>query len=158
ILPWVAAALLIGAVITWVLKPSPAAEPRPLTRFDYELAEGLQFRNNGRNVVALSPDGRYFVYNTIRGLFVRSMDTLTARVIPGTEEASSSPFPSPDGEWVGYYAVGELRKIAISGGAPVTLCKTAGNPYGVSWNSDGTILFGEPSGIMRVSADGGEPK
>jgi serine/threonine-protein kinase len=158
ILPWTAAALALGALLAWLVKPVPLPEPRPVVRFDYELPEGQEFRGIARPVVAFSSDGRYFVYNTNRGLYLRSMDTLEARLIPGTEPALTNPFFSPDGEWVGYFGPpGELKKISIGGGAPVTLCK-ASNPFGVSWNADGTILFGQPAGILRVLADGGEPK
>ena len=52
---------------------------------------------------------------------------------------------------------GQLKKIAVSGGAPVTLCD-ATNPFGVSWGIDDTIVFGQPEGIMRVSANGGTPE
>ena len=89
------------------------------------------------------------------------MDSLAARIIPGTEEVGlTNPFFSPDGEWVGYYsALGtSLRKISIAGGAPVTI-GPANNPYGATWGKDGTILFAQlDQGIMRVSADGGTPE
>jgi serine/threonine-protein kinase len=68
----------------------------------------------------------------------------------------TNPIFSPDGEWVGYFTP-ELRKMAIAGGAPVTI-GPATNPFGASWGKDGTILFAQPAGIMRVSADGGTPE
>ncbi len=156
IVPWVAAALLLGFGVAWFFKPQPVVE-RDLARFEYELPSGQIFRNNGRNVLAFSPDGRRFVYNTTQGFYLRSLDTMAARLIPGTEEASTDPFFSPDGQWIAYYLNNEIRKISISGGAPVALCKAA-NPFGGSWAADGTILFGQQDGIMRVSANGGEPK
>jgi hypothetical protein len=121
------------------------------------LPEAQVFRNTGRPAVAFSPDGRHFVYNTSRGLFLRSMDSLTARVIPGTEETLTNPFISPDGEWVGYYNVGAqgLRKIAIAGGAPATI-GPASNPYGATW---GTERFYSPN--LRASCgfqNGGTPE
>jgi serine/threonine-protein kinase len=66
-----------------------------------------------------------------------------------------SPFLSPDGQWVGYFATtGQLKKVPVTGGTPVTLC-AADFPFGASWARDGTILFGQSAGIMRVSANGG---
>jgi Tol biopolymer transport system component len=160
LLPWLATAILVAVAATWLLKPAPPPDPRPLARFDYELPEEQAFRNTGRQVVAFSPDGRHFVYNTTRGLFLRSMDSLAARLIPGTEDNMSNPFFSPDGEWVAYYSIGgaELRKITIAGGAPVTIGPAANGPFGAAWGTDGTILFAQPAGIMRVSADGGTPE
>ena len=109
--------------------------------------------------MAVSPDGRRFVYNTGKGLHLRTMGELQARLIPGTEEDLTSPFFSPDGQSVGFWAVAErqLKRIALSGGAPVRIAE-ATNPYGVSWEVDNTILFGQPKGIMRVSASGGTPE
>jgi serine/threonine-protein kinase len=158
ILPWAAAALILGALAGWLIKPQPPPEPRPVVRFSYEVQEGLRF-DTGGPVMAFSPDGRNIVYNTARGLYVRSLDRLEARLVPGTEPSLAYPFFSSNGEWVGYYvATGELKKIPIAGGTAVTLCKATGLS-GISWNADGTILFGQPpAGIMRVSSDGGEPK
>ena len=50
----------------------------------------------------------------------------------------------------------QLKKIAVSGGVAVTLCD-ARNPFGAAWEEDGMIVFGQPEGIMRVSANGGTP-
>jgi serine/threonine protein kinase/Tol biopolymer transport system component len=161
LVPWVAAALLLGAAAAWVLKPAPPSEPKPIVRFDYEVPQNRALRNIGRAILALSPDGRHFVYNSVGGLFLRSMDSLTARIIPGTEESLLSPFFSPDGEWVGYYSPTgpSLRKIPIAGGAPVTIGPVAALPFGITWNKDNTILFGQAElGILRVSADGGTPE
>ena len=69
----------------------------------------------------------------------------------------STPFFSPDGESVGYWQAGELKRIAISGGAPIVICATL-VPFGASWGTDDTILFGQREGILRVSANGGTPE
>ena len=125
--------------------------------------EGLRLqRINGRPAVAISPNGEQFVYNAggvAGGLYVRSMDELEARFIPGAENPENPVF-SPDGQEVAYYqraATGRLMKIAVSGGAPVTLSDPIENPFGMSWESDGTILFGQSDGIWSVSESGGEP-
>ncbi len=87
------------------------------------------------------------------------MNEIEARPIRGTEGTITSPFLSPDGQWAGYWSRPDqqLKKFAISVGAPVTLCD-ATNPFGASWGADDTILFGQPEGIMRVSANGGNPE
>jgi Tol biopolymer transport system component len=149
-------ALLVGGAV-WLLKPAPPIEPRATARFTHTLAEDQQFRNTGRTVVAVSADGRQFVYNTSGGLYLRSLDGLTARLVQGTEGSLTSPFFSPDGQWIGFYAGEELRKIPVAGGTAVALCKAL-NPFGASWGPDDTILFGQPEGIVRVSANGGMPE
>ena len=78
-----------------------------------------------RTAVALSPDGKTLVFGAIWGgdqqLYARAMDQLGATPMPGTS-GGSSPFFSPDGQWVGFWAGGELRKVPLGGGPAVTLC------------------------------------
>ena len=155
----VAAAVVVTAALvgfgTWdLLQPAPGE----IVKFDYDLPEGQGLRGVGRTVLALSPDGRRFVYNAPDGFYVREMGELDARLIPGTEALATTPVFSPDGQSVAYFTTdGRLRRIAISGGAPVVLAEV-GLPFGLSWGADGTILVGQPDGIVRVSANGGEPE
>ena len=105
ILPWIAAAIVLTAIIAgvavWKLKPT---EPRQVMRFDYDLPEGQQFSNLSCRALAVSPDGKQFVYSTSKGLYMRSVDELTAKLIAGTEGSTRSPFFSPDGKWIGYFS------------------------------------------------------
>jgi len=158
-LPWVAALVLavITGVAVWNLKPT---EPQPVAaRFYHELPEDQSFTNTTRSLVAVSPDGSQIVYVANQQLYLRDLDEMTARPIQGTDENPTTPFFSPDGEWVGYWSGSDsqLKKIATIGGAPVTLCDVTA-PFGASWGSGDTILFGQPEGIMRVSANGGTPE
>ncbi|MFQ5930120.1 MAG: hypothetical protein ACE5MK_10490, partial [Acidobacteriota bacterium] len=85
----------------------------------------------------------------------RAMDQLEARPIRGTQGGARSPFFSPDGQWVGFKAEGQLKKVSLSGGPPVTLCdaSTLGR---ASWGADDRIVFGQgPEGIWQVLATGG---
>jgi len=158
-----AAAVLVTGIIAWSLWPSPGPEPEPpsVERFDYDLPEDHVLRPfQGRHIMALSPIGRHFVYDTTDGLYLRAMGELEARLIPGTEPNLTSPFFSPDGQWVAYWegGAGQLKRIAITGGAPVVIAAGISNPSGVSWEADGAILFGQPDGIYRVSSNGGTPE
>ena len=146
----------IASLAGWSLKPN---EPRAITRFSYDLPPSHVLRGPTRALIAVSPDGRRFVYNTVDGLYLRSMDALEARLLPGTEEPLESPVFSPDGQSLAFYtrADRQLKRLALSGGAPVILSDVA-RPTAVSWAADGTILFGEAAGIMRVSANGGTPE
>jgi serine/threonine-protein kinase len=91
-------------------------------------------------------------------LYVRAIDRFEATPIPGAEGAQS-PFFSPDGQSVAFFAEGKLNKISLSGGGPLTLCNTPTNRGG-SWGQDDTIIFtpAAASGLFRVSAAGGTPK
>ncbi len=158
-LPFAAGAVVSGLVVgvaAWSLWPRP--EPRAVNRFAVALPAEQPFRNAGRNVMAFSRDGRHVVINTIAGLSLRPMDALETQLIPGTEDGTRSPFFSPDGQALGYWADGQLKRVALSGGAPVVIGPAATNPLGASWGPDGTILFGQPEGILRVPAAGGTPE
>ena len=52
----------------------------------------------------------------------------------------------------------ELKRLALSGGAPVVIADEIDPPSGMSWGTDGAILFGQRQGIMRVPATGGRPE
>ena len=107
-------------------------------------------------MLSISPDGRQFVYNGSGGLYLRAMDTLDAGIIPGTEaDLLRSPVFSPDGQSVAYYMNGRLRRIAVTGGSSVALTPAV-TPFGMSWGSDGTILYGQEDGVWVVSENGGE--
>ena len=105
-LPLALVASLMTAVVVGVAVRNLAPTlRRPVSRFEYTLRAGQQFsRNTGRPLIALSRDGRRFVYNTGQGLYLRAMDELESHVIPGTESTLTSPFFSPDGQSVGYLA------------------------------------------------------
>jgi serine/threonine-protein kinase len=153
----VAAAVVLSAIATglgvWMSIPTNVD---PVSRFNYELPSDQSFQNSSRSLVAFSPDGSRFIYNTIEGLYLRSLDTEQARLLSGTNANVRNPVFSPDGEWITYFSNLDqaLKKIAVTGGAPVTLTE-ATLPFGVSWEDDGFVLFGQPSGVMRVSENGG---
>ncbi|MFP6828845.1 MAG: protein kinase, partial [Gammaproteobacteria bacterium] len=137
----------------WFLMQSA---PPPVSRFSYELPADQTFQNNGRSLVAFSPDGSRFVYNTIEGLYLRALDDEQARFLSGTAASVFNPVFSPDGEWIAYFSNPDqgIKKIAVSGGAPVALVDAA-IPFGVSWEIDGIVLFGQAAGVMQVSENGG---
>jgi Tol biopolymer transport system component len=158
----VAAGVLLGALAAgyavWTLKPTPA---RSVTRFRVTLPESSQFTNTGRLLVALSPDGANLVYVADQRLFLRPLSGLEPRVIPGSENPAGvlNPVFSPDGQSLAFWSAADstLKRIAVSGGAPITICAATG-PYGISWGDDG-IVFGQASkGILRVSPNGGTPE
>ena len=67
------------------------------------------------------------------------------------------PFFSPDGKWLGFWQEGQLKRVSVTGGAPVSVWRGAIR-WGASWASDDAILYGQgPGGIWRVPAAGGTP-
>ena len=159
----VAASITGAAAWTW---RSPAPASPVVIRFSIPLGEGQRFTNPGRQQLAISPDGTRIVYAGDNRLYVRAMSEAEARPIAGTESAqTTNPVFSPDGRSIVFWSraanspqdVGALKRIAIGGGAAVTIC-AALNPFGMSWDGD-EILFGQGSqGIMRVPATGGKPE
>ena len=128
-----------------------------MIRFSHRLKDEV-FSRTGRPVLALSRDGRRLAYVADTRIYLRNLDEPDAKPISGTDENPSSPFFSPDGEWIGFWSSGEaLKKIRLAGGTPVTLTK-AGNPLGVSWGADDTIVYALPDGIWSVSGNGGAPE
>jgi len=150
----------IASLATWNMKPAPAPSPQPVTRTVINLPPGQQLASGP--AVALSPDGTHLAYVAVQGgtqqIYLRAMDSLEARAIPSTEEADE-PFFSPDGQWLGFFAGGKLKKVSLSGGAALTLSNIA-QPYGASWGSRGMIVFGPTfTGFLhQVSETGGIPQ
>ena len=151
--------LVAGGIAGWRFKP---AAPPIITRFSFALPEGQTFTNAGRTLLSISPDATQLAYIANGRLYLRPLADLETRPIAGTEDTSgagvTSPAFSPNGQSLVFWAGNNtLKKIAVSGGAAVTLCP-AENPYGLSWGSGG-IVFGQGSkGIMRVSENGGQPE
>ncbi len=166
-IPWSIAILLAAALIAnWLLqRPSPA----PVKRSNITLPESAPIApvgsaplGIGQPALALSPDGTNLVYVADTGgktqLYRRAMDQFEAAPIPGTEGAYN-PFFSPDGQWIGFFAGNEMKKVAILGGGPVLLCE-ATNHRGASWRPDGRIIFSHHEGntLSWISASGGAPQ
>jgi serine/threonine protein kinase/Tol biopolymer transport system component len=149
----------IAAVAVWNLKPTPL---QSVTRTVINLPPGQQLAGlDSGPAVALSPDGTRLAYVARQGgiqqIYLRAMNSLEVRPIPGTE-GGINPFFSPDSQWLGFFAGGKLRKISLSGGAEVTLSDSAGGGSpGASWGSQGMIAFTRAgiASIQQVSEEGG---
>ncbi len=158
-LAWMVAAIL-GAVAVAAGMPAVRhlreAPPPPAHsgRFQVTLPADTQFTPAA--ALSVSSDGQHVVFAAATGgaarLWVRPLGDLSARELPGTD-GGTSPFWSPDGRWIGFFAGGKLNKIQIDGGPPVVVANTPGRDGG--WHDD-TILFAVPNGpIQRVAAGGG---
>jgi Tol biopolymer transport system component len=160
--------IVIGAVIAgsaiplWIRSRTPIS--RGVTRSVITLPAGTRlFSDPIRATVTISPDGRTVAMAAEVGdtsqLYLRPLNAAAAIPIAGTMGAAV-PFFSPDGQWVGFGGGAQIKKVALSGGAPQVVCKTGEEVRGAVWGEDGTIFFsaGVGGGIWRVSANGGTPE
>ena len=164
---------------------SAESVPQPVSRLAITLPPGQRLAALDQPAIAISPDGKNLVYVAVqtnlspererggtssnepplppgRGsdaatqmLYLRPLDSLESKPIAGTEGAVS-PFFSPDGQWIGFFASGRLKKVSVNGGAAMTLASAPG-PGGASWSSQGTLAF-QPltvGGLQQVSPEGG---
>jgi serine/threonine-protein kinase len=170
VLPWVSTgALAAGLVATllWAVT-SQKSSPAALLRMSVELGAdvSLVVGVGGQDPISLSPNGTVlaFVGQTRADgnaqLYVRRLSESQATVLAGTDGAVS-PFFSPDGHWIAFFADGKLKKISVSGGATVALCD-APLSRGGDWGDDGNIVFmpDRLGSLMRCSSaiPGGTPE
>ncbi len=162
----VVALVAVGFAAWSAMRPSPMAAP---ITFTLPPPEGLRYlaiygslslSPDGRTVafVAIDTTGRLAAVETGAGaLYLRSLGSQGARRLPGTEGAFS-PFWSPDGQFIGFISGGNLKKVAVAGGPPVTLAE---HPYGRSaWSAQGVILYSRldvSGGLYRIPDNGGQP-
>ena len=157
--------LAAATILVWQLFSPEAASPS-LVRLSVPLPSTETFAGTFYDLVAIAPDGSRLAYVAHRGgtshLYLRRLDRFEATLVDGTEGASS-PFFSPDSQWIGFFAADKLKKVSVTGGAPLTVCSVpADENRGASWGSDGTIVFAPTfrpdMGLFKVSSSGGEPE
>ncbi len=153
------AVLATAGVMQFGAPRSTAASTGAMTRLSITLPEGDQLNSPNMLPMAVSPDGSTVVYAALRNgvsrLYLRSLSETALKVLDGTDGARN-PFFSPDGRWIGFFAQGKLKKIAI-GGAALQIVTDAAESRGGTWDTDDTIYFApwNSGGIWRVSAAGG---
>ncbi len=158
-MPWAALGILVAV---WAMIPRRTAEQTPpVTRFQVNPPEKTTFHSSYAPVI--SPDGRSLAAviigaDGVRQLWIRDLDSLTGRILPGVPDQVASPFWSPDSRSIGFFSGGKLRRIDVSGGSPQTLCD-APVAQGGSWNPEGVIVFtpNTLAPLFRVPASGGAP-
>jgi Tol biopolymer transport system component len=149
--------------------PAPPAEtPPPVVRFEITPPASAPLAALSGAQVAISPDGQriaYFAEKPENGnveLYVRELDSLEARPIPGTEGRSvgnMNLFFSADGRSIGYFAPdrGGLISATIDGRPSMKIVDSAtlGTFLGGAWAPDNTIVYSSGINLQRVSAGGG---
>ena len=163
---WIAATALMSIALAYVtLWRRPVVPTGDLVRLSVNPPERLVFAAHTSATVptpqfAVSPDGRSIAFVAASPahrptLWLRSLDDVDARVLPGTEDASE-PFWSPDSRWIAFFdGQGRLKKVAVSGGPAQTITESTFDPRGGSWGADDTILFGTGYGGCTASSGSG---
>jgi serine/threonine protein kinase/Tol biopolymer transport system component len=159
-----------GALAFTLLRQAPTPKP-PAGRFEVEAPPGWRFHAWGWPVP--SPDGTQILFRAVPEttprdlaredestmLWMRPLESLTARVLAGTEHVEH-PFWSPDGQFVGFFADGDLRKLNLASGTVQRICALpplTGYAGGADWSADGTVIFAKANETFTVPAEGGTP-
>ena len=164
-----AVTVIAAAAAIWAL--SRPARPGELARFALVLGDSAALRYTGRTSepsrLTITPDGSQILYTGYRGrdrsgygLYIRAMDQLEPRILPGTDSALA-PAVSPDGAQVAFLT-GErpedraLKVASLRGGPPITILQ-GGLASSLSWGPGGYVYFLDAAGriIRRVAASGG---
>jgi serine/threonine protein kinase/Tol biopolymer transport system component len=169
VLSWALTGALALALVVSLWAPwrrAATITPPSLVRLSAELGADVSLSFRSGDATALSPDGTVIAFVAEKNgdgtalLYVRRLDQLQATALSGTDDAMS-PFFSPDGEWIAFFAGGKLKKVAVTGGATVTV-GDAPSGRGGAWGEDGTIVFAPGANpgqrLMRVPSAGGTPE
>jgi serine/threonine protein kinase len=113
------------------------------------------------NAFNLSPDGRKLILNVRsqdgrNSLWLRMLDSLQLRELPGTQGANLDPAWSPDSQSIAFMADGNLKKLDLSGGSPQTLAPYINPATGLSWSRQDVILYSSAGIVNRIPASGGD--
>ncbi len=158
--PWILSLAAMLAVVPlamyWLRGAGPKAAIQsavlPPQDATFRPAEGLALSPGGTAIafVAQDDDGER--------IWIRRLDTLVAQRLAGTEGADY-PFWSPDGQQIGFFADGKLKRIPAAGGS-VRILADASAPRGGCWLEDGQIVYAADyrAGLMIVPSAGGKPR
>ena len=162
---WLAAALILLLAVAGMTTLWLRAEPdRPVVQAAIGLPSGSVLRSLGSlgGAMRFSPDGQSLAFvaqsEGKQQIWVRTLSERDGHPVQGTE-GGHRPFWSPDGKSLGFFAMGSMRRVAVSGGAPLTIAP-ATDGRGGCWLADGTIVYAPTpgSGLLAVPAAGGEPR
>jgi Tol biopolymer transport system component len=160
-LAWLAAALAL-ALLTFVLTRAyvvPQPEPRPVVHSTIQWPASVAGGNPSARW-GISPDGTALAFVAQSGpqppmVWLRALDATTARPVPGTERAQTM-FWSSDSRFIAFFADKQLKRIAVGGGSPFTICSCVSDTGG-TWSANGVILIPHGNVIQRVADAGGTP-
>ena len=158
------AAAVIGMAVGWGLRPGDRGAP-PVARVELQIIppERTTFSHSYDAVTfAVSPDGTELAFVSsepkgVRRAWIRSLTALSSKPIAGTDGATSV-FWAPDGQSVGFFASGVLKRADLVSGVAVPIgdVRERGTMT-ATWSPAGEILFASAEGdaIFTVSTSGG---
>jgi eukaryotic-like serine/threonine-protein kinase len=156
-----AVAVLAAALVAWAPWRQPPPAPAPW-KLSLEPPSGTEFSGG---LVKPSPDGRWVLFSARRvdagdaalpSLWVRPIDSLDPRELPGTEGGANQAFWSADSRSVAFVADEQLRRIDIQGGTPQTILSPVSGFGGGTWSPEGVIVVSASGRLLRVPETGGE--
>ena len=160
--------LFMGSSGTGAPKDGPDAVFRRMHRHEFSFKRDTRLANLVYPVVgsrvwntplALSQDGGtvYFIgeHHGQRRIYRRALAQGEAEEVRGTEGAKLV-FLSPDGDWLGFSVLRQLKKMRLAGDAPVTFHE--GRVEYARWGPDNIVVFLENGELWQIDTVGGEPK
>ena len=156
--------VLIGLVIGWIVRPLISQKPSSLLSVVHStivMPQNTELPQRPDPHFVISPDGTYIAFVARSGngetqLYLRSIDSLNAQAVPGSENADL-PFFSPDGKWIAYFSNTGLYKVSVEGPIPIRIGELPFPPRGASWGLNNTIYIGGFNrGLYRIAENGGE--
>ena len=152
---------LIGGAAAWFTARNTApASSAGVVRFSIQDTEQVVI-SRASDDMAISPDGRRLAFIGFGvgapQIWVRAIDTLEARALPGTEDAVALAW-SPDSQSLAFAAFAEIKTITLTGEPPRLVAPPLMNTFsGFAWGAGGTIAYSGLRGVYTVSATGGTP-
>ena len=151
-----------AGVAAWLAKPAAAPRPRHCGDSRSRLATDVRATTN--RDIAITPDGfddrlhrRASAANG--SVYVRRLDALTATPLRQAE-ALTNPLSPRTAQWVAFNDETDytMRKLALTGGPPVTVAKIGREMLGATWGADDSIIYATDEGLWRIPPAGGTPE
>jgi hypothetical protein len=167
------AVLILGAFLIGNYIPQSETTPLsdridrdqyPLERYRLDISSPLDIEMERNRSFALSPDGQTIVISatidSVGQLLSRKLGDLDFIPINGTTNAGIVFAISPDGRNIAFQDSidGLIKKVPLTGGAPISIVKPLSRIRDITWGQSGFIVYAEraSSGLMRVTDSGGE--
>jgi len=143
--------------------PVQASAPLPISRYMITPPASAPLASQNPTDVAISADGKRIAYlgqnveNDSVEIYLRELDALESRLLPGTETDSGGvmPFFSPDGQSIGFSAGQRgVYSVATDGRPSVKLLDAPEQAFlGASWASDDSLIYSSRN-LLQKNAPG----
>ena len=157
------AAIALAATLVAIAARRGGAPQERVGRFALALPPGQELIAPGGTRLAWSPDGTAFVYTGPgKGrnlLWLRRLDELEAKPVPGSEGATSPVF-SPDGKQIAFVTLSPftVKVLALADAQSRTIWAEGASGGGLAWSDDGYLYGDGGTGLVRLRPDGSGQK